>query len=281
MNISMKTFAGVIVSAAALVALGQGPLAPPAAPSPTMVTLDQLYNQADDLHDRAAALADPRFVSSTTTVLQAGYYAGVDLADVEPALRPEHIAEGVSVFGITGTHPDGPLETGLFRTYAGANPPAWWLIPSLPEEGQDSTLRRGLPWPDPRFEENGDVVIDNLTGLMWPRNAYMQGGGWSQNVDWCNNLDFAGYDDWRMPNINEWLTVLSESDFWTVVITNYNEMRPDYRWYTSMATGTNEAPLEDYVISVGNLFQAEHPIVVRDLYSWDIYWTIPVRGGTD
>src|SRR3990172_5700801 len=38
--------------------------------------------------------------------------------------------------------------------------------------GQDGEIQAGVPWPSPRFMDNGDgTVTDNLTGLIWLKNA--------------------------------------------------------------------------------------------------------------
>ena len=93
--------------------------------------------------------------------------------------------------------------------------------------GDDGNLQKGLPWPEARFTDNGDgTVTDNLTGLMWLKDAnciathydYFDndetpGDG---GVTWQHALDFvaginnqtysqcgAGYTDWRLPNVRE------------------------------------------------------------------------------
>ena len=77
--------------------------------------------------------------------------------------------------------------------------------------GDDGALQMGVPWPDPRFTDHGDgTVTDNLTGLLWSQDSQLL----SANRDWydalgaCSNLCFAGYDDWRLPNINELLSLI-------------------------------------------------------------------------
>ena len=39
--------------------------------------------------------------------------------------------------------------------------------------GQDGEKQAGMPWPNPRFTAGtgaeADCMIDNLTGLMWPK----------------------------------------------------------------------------------------------------------------
>lgn len=38
--------------------------------------------------------------------------------------------------------------------------------------GQDGDFKAGVAWPNPRFTDNGDgTITDNLTGLMWLKNA--------------------------------------------------------------------------------------------------------------
>ena len=93
--------------------------------------------------------------------------------------------------------------------------------------GDDGELYEGVVWPNPRFEDNGDgTVTDNLTGLMWLKNANCiqtnypgfdtdatNGDGM---VTWQHALDFVAginagaytacgstYTDWRLPNVKE------------------------------------------------------------------------------
>src|ERR1039457_87617 len=40
---------------------------------------------------------------------------------------------------------------------------------------QDGNVQAGVAWPNPRFTVSGDCVTDNLTGLMWAKNANLAG----------------------------------------------------------------------------------------------------------
>ena len=91
----------------------------------------------------------------------------------------------------------------------------------LPEEcghgnlpaGQDGDLQAGVAWPVPRFTDNGDgTVTDNLTGLIWLRDANCFGERtWFAALDLANSLrngecglsDGSVEGDWRLPNILE------------------------------------------------------------------------------
>ena len=62
-------------------------------------------------------------------------------------------------------------------------------------------------YSDGRFtiwNTNQDVVIDNDSSLMWTRNANLVGQtNWYAGTNWAAELDYAGYDDWRLPSITE------------------------------------------------------------------------------
>ncbi len=108
----------------------------------------------------------------------------------------------------------------------------WQWISYSP--GDDGDYEHGAMWPNPRFTDNGnDTITDNLTGLMWLKNAnciathypgfdndYTPGDGsvtWEHALDfiaWINNGSYTScagnpaYDDWRVPNVKELLSLL-------------------------------------------------------------------------
>ena len=71
--------------------------------------------------------------------------------------------------------------------------------------GDDGDLEMGITWPEPRFINNEDgTVTDNLTGLIWTRNANLyEGTDWSQALSNCSDCNVGDYNDWRMPNVKE------------------------------------------------------------------------------
>jgi len=78
--------------------------------------------------------------------------------------------------------------------------------------GDDGELQMGIPWPEPIFTDNEDgTVTDNLTGLMWIKNGAILTQylcDWYEVLVFCNDLNLAGYDDWRMPNVREMLSLV-------------------------------------------------------------------------
>jgi len=79
--------------------------------------------------------------------------------------------------------------------------------------GDDGDINAGVQWPDPRFTDNGDgTVTDNLTGLIWLKNANcFNYRSWYSALTDSNNLasgqcglsDDSVAEEWRLPNIRE------------------------------------------------------------------------------
>jgi len=89
--------------------------------------------------------------------------------------------------------------------------------------GDDGALQKGAVAPSPRFADNADgTVTDNLTGLVWLKNATCTDtvGGinradgyltWADALTWSNNLasgacglsDGSTAGQWRLPNSTE------------------------------------------------------------------------------
>ncbi len=70
---------------------------------------------------------------------------------------------------------------------------------------------RGTTLPDGEFETEkigeDEVVKDSVTGLMWQK-TYKDGvKKFANALSTCENLDYAGFTDWRLPNKNELATL--------------------------------------------------------------------------
>jgi hypothetical protein len=87
---------------------------------------------------------------------------------------------------------------------------------------------RGIDWtPVGIFEElaiSGEVIVkDTATGLIWQKE-YSGVLTWVNALSYCENSNYAGYADWRLPNIEELKTLIDDSiiipgapstDFWS------------------------------------------------------------------
>ncbi len=70
--------------------------------------------------------------------------------------------------------------------------------------GQDGTYRINVP----SYTTSATTVTDKVTGLMWQKQPASSGGNHAAAVSYCDNLDLAGHQDWRLPSRLEYVSVL-------------------------------------------------------------------------
>lgn len=118
-------------------------------------------------------------------------------------------------------------RTGVTKCYDGAGT-------EIDCEGtrQDGAIQAGAVWPVPRFTAGGNTVTDELTGLVWAQNANLLGTDdadkdadgtagdglvtWQHALDYIATLNqnsYLGHADWRLPNINELLSLRDMSRY--------------------------------------------------------------------
>jgi hypothetical protein len=122
------------------------------------------------------------------------------------------------------------------------------------DTGQDGEYQKGFS-VDPRFTDNGDgTVTDNLTGLIWLRNANC----WSGVREWnyalsnpislhdpqCGLTDGSVVRDWRLPNVNELYSLIDRDQSLPALPTGHPFSGVESSGYWSSTTNpelTNQA----------------------------------------
>jgi hypothetical protein len=119
--------------------------------------------------------------------------------------------------------------------------------------GQDGDLQTGVAAPNPRFvaDGTGNCVTDQLTGLMWTKNANLPAGAgaasagtrtWQQALAFANDLQLCGFTDWRLPNRNELRSLVNNYSLsGNANLQNFSNIQGDYWTSTSFAGGTSQA----------------------------------------
>jgi len=156
--------------------------------------------------------------------------------------------------------------------------------------GDDGDLEKGVAWPNPRFKDNGNgTVTDNLTGLIWLKNANcFDIRNWSQALTDCNGLnsgecgltDGSIAGDWRLPNRSE-LNSLIDVRYYNPALSNtagtgqwsagnpFTNVQSGLYWSSTTYAGYTDAAW-GVVMDVGDVYGYNKSY---NGYVW------PVRGG--
>jgi len=117
-------------------------------------------------------------------------------------------------------------------------------------------VRSGQCGPFDNFIDNGDGTVTNTdTGLMWQQYGTIETTTWQEALAYCENLDLAGYDDWRLPNVTELQSLVDYERYSPTINTTYfPNTQSSYYWSsTTIANDTSYAWNVDFLDGyVGN-----------------------------
>jgi hypothetical protein len=148
--------------------------------------------------------------------------------------------------------------------------------------GEDAEYQKGVVSPGPRFTDNDNgTVTDNLTGLIWLKNANCFGTrAWAQALTntkglasgSCDLTDGSIAGDWRLPNKFELESLLD--------LGQYNPALPLGHPFTNVSTPCWSSTT--YAGSAGSAFLVNFYSGGVDAYDKSSYqngYVWPVRGG--
>ncbi len=299
---------GVGVALAVMLAAGgvlAGELTPPGPPGSTMYTLEDIYLAvtgdsnvvnttsgdavAGEILAGKKAWAGGAEVTGTmpnvgqqnvtpgtsAQTITAGYHDGTGSVAGDTDLVAGNIKKDVTIFGVTGTH-EGEGGGG---TYNAAVPQTGQTTSYA--SGDDGDLEKGVAWPNPRFTDNSDgTVTDNLTGLIWLKNANAFGfRGWATALTDCATLnsgeaglsDGSVEGDWRLPNIRELQSLIDYGRYNPALPSGhpFTGVQSGYYW-SSSTVAVNTVFAWSVALDGGYVSNGYKP-------STDYVW--PVRGG--
>ena len=169
--------------------------------------------------------------------------------------------------------------------------------------GQDGDIQAGAVWPTPRFTNNYDGTIkDNLTNLTWlkdgndmgTRNPGRDGGVYGTRNDDPPNVGnvmweaaanypsyisgYAGYSDWRLPNINELTSLVNYGQSSTTWLASNGFVNTGYAYWSSTISRPSNTTSTD--ANAGSFSGYTWSALVPGGYMGTSYlYVMPVRGG--
>ena len=84
------------------------------------------------------------------------------------------------------------------------------------------------------YVKDQPVVMDMATGLMW-QQTFVTGQTWQQALTYCEGLDYSGFSDWRLPNVNELRSLVNYDR--NNPASDFPGMQSDWFWSSSSVSG--------------------------------------------
>jgi hypothetical protein len=157
--------------------------------------------------------------------------------------------------------------------------------------GDDGDSDKGMVWPTPRFTDNSNgTVTDNLTGLIWLKNANCPNGEimWSDALTFANSLydgwtgDGSGGDcglsdgssasEWRLSNVRELHSLIDFGNHNPALPSGhpFTGVQQNYYWSSTTYAGAAGTAWDVHIY---------HGYVLSSNKNSTIHYVWPVRGG--
>lgn len=93
-----------------------------------------------------------------------------------------------------------------------------------------------------RIDQN-EVVIDTRSKTMWQDNSDVERvkKDWQGAIGYCENLVHLGYDDWRLPIIDQFFSIRDEKRKNIAINTTFKKVVSDNYWSSSDVYGSKHA----------------------------------------
>jgi hypothetical protein len=190
--------------------------------------------------------------------------------------------------------PNNSVGGANFNAYDGSNP-----LVSLAASGQkisyangdDVSKHEGVAWPNVRFVDNlNGTVTDNLTGLIWLKNAgCFSPAAWAAAIAEVNQLasgacglsDGSTAGQWRMPNLGELESILDVSTTNPAVTSGnpFTNLSNGLYWSSTTYFGGEEGSPDAWVIRMADGGYVNDGINNIKATSTNGVWAVKGSGG--
>ena len=101
-------------------------------------------------------------------------------------------------------------------------------------------VRGGSSGTSAPLTNNGDgTVTDKTTGLMWQQATAPGAYSWEEALSYADNLTYAEYNDWRLPNLKELQSITDQETYDPVIDTDYFSITFSAHYWSSSTHVSN------------------------------------------
>ena len=146
----------------------------------------------------------------------------------------------------TGVHYGRPgVEAAFFYNFLDGH------IKQAPTKGQNSLFYRcvrGKKWGANAFVVNNNgTVTDKAMGLVWQQVDDGQTRDWPNALQYCESLELAGSESWRLPNVKELQIIVDYSKNSPALDQLYLRQSDKKAWFWSSTTHGDNISMASYV----------------------------------
>ena len=131
----------------------------------------------------------------------------------------------------------GNICTGQSKCYNNSSSITCPTSSSADFYGQDAQYaKEGYCYPQSftvKTVSGQNIVVDNNTGLEWQQKIPEDSFTWDDAVSYCENLSYAGRNDWRVPSPQELLTIVDNSTYAPSIDNVYFPNTPSQHFWSS------------------------------------------------
>jgi hypothetical protein len=242
-------------------------------------------------------------LSDTSTTVATGVYAATTLEAIDSDLVSSNIKNGVTIFGVSGDSNvvdtssgdalDSEILSGKKAWVAGVEVTGTGqlstVVSPVPKTGQtisyaagdDGNNRAGVS-TTPRLDDKGDgTVVDNLTGLIWLKNANcFDQQLWADAITSANELahgdcnlsDGSVAGNWRLPNRKELLSLVDLGQYDPPLPSGHPFLNVQSDSYWSATTNEGDTNKAWYIFLISGSVSYDNKTTFA-------YYVWPIRGG--
>ena len=78
-----------------------------------------------------------------------------------------------------------------------------------------------------------EIVKDSETGMVWQDSAKIVQRDYSAAKEYCNDLSLGGYSDWKLPTIDELVSIVDKKRYKPAIKKIFKNSKNDYYWSSS------------------------------------------------